>query len=118
MVRGPAAEHMPVLPELHSSLALPDPKNLLRPHHLLTDMSAMLKASAFIKAFHVYRAGIKEEGHIKVPASPRGVLRNSELGSLIPNSPQSVNRALHRQKFLSMRHRVCLAAPYLVHSSP
>ena len=53
-----------------------------------------------------------------MPVSPRGVLRNSELGSLIPNSPQSVNRALHRQKFLSMRHRVCLAASCLVHSSP
>lgn len=63
-------------------------------------------------------AGIKEEGHARVPISPRGVLRNSELGSLIPNSPQSVNRALHRQKFLSMRHRVCLAASYLLHSSP
>ncbi|CAK0772037.1 hypothetical protein CVIRNUC_003922 [Coccomyxa viridis] len=65
--------------------------------------------AAQLPAFPVISApalhGIKEEGHARVPISPRGVLRNSELGSLIPNSPQSVNRALHRQKFLSMRHR-------------
>ena len=40
--------------------------------------------------------------------SPRGVLRGMELGAQIPSSPQSVNRALHRHKFLSMRHRVCI----------
>ena len=43
---------------------------------------------------------------MRIPVSPRGVLRGMELGAQIPSSPQSVNRALHRHKFLSMRHRV------------
>ena len=59
-------------------------------------------------------AGGKEEGlHMRVPVSPRGVLRSADLGLQIPSSPQSVKRALHRQKFISMRHRVCLAGTYL-----
>ena len=52
--------------------------------------------------------GGKGEGHVRIPVSPRGVLRNMELGAKIPSSPQSVNRALHRHKYLSMRHRVCI----------
>lgn len=51
-------------------------------------------------------AGGKGEGHGRVPASPRGVLRGMDLGAQMPGSPQSVTRALHRHKFLSMRHRV------------
>ena len=45
--------------------------------------------------------------------SPRGVLRSMEPGAKLPGSPQSVTRALHRHKYLSMRHRVRMppAAP-------
>ncbi len=49
---------------------------------------------------------------MRVPVSPRGVLRSADLGLHIPSSPQSVNRALHRQKFISMRHRVSLTGAY------
>ena len=59
-------------------------------------------------------AGGKEEGlHVRVPVSPRGVLRSADLGLQVPSSPQSVNRALNRQKFISMRHRVGLAGTHL-----
>ena len=50
---------------------------------------------------------------MRVPVSPRGILRSADLGLQIPSSPQSVKRALHRQKFISMRHRVGLAGTYL-----